>query len=83
MIASASRHAIAPGRLAQLFFDNTKDFQERGGIRAIKVHHEESDGKNAAVDIEMTYGDGTTERETIDLRMEGEAWKIDVAVVQE
>ena len=48
-----------------------------GGIRSIKFVKEEINGDKAQVTVEVTFGNGETSTDTIDLVREDGVWKLD------
>jgi len=65
-------------KLEAIFTSNIAEVKGRGGIKEIEIENEWEDYENAAVDVSMTYGDGSTDNEVILLVKEKSEWKIDL-----
>jgi hypothetical protein len=61
---------------ATVFGEGTKEIKEKGGIDQINILKEEVTGEIAEVEVEVVYGDGSKDTETMQLtKVDGE-WKI-------
>jgi hypothetical protein len=69
---------LGSSKLETIFATNTEEVKNKGGIVDIEIENEWEDYENAAVDVSMTYGDGTTDTEVILLVKENSLWKIDL-----
>ena len=55
-----------------------KKLQEKGGIKSIEVASETiaEDGKTAVVELSMTYGNGETDTDKVDMVLDNGNWKM-------
>jgi hypothetical protein len=59
-----------------LFGEGTKEFKDKGGIKKIKILKEEINGDVAEVEVEVEFGNGTNEKQTMNLTKVDGKWKI-------
>ena len=69
---------IGVEKLDSIFRSNTEEVKSRGGIVEVEVEDQWEDFESAAVDVSMTYGDGSTDKEVILLVRDMNEWKIDL-----
>lgn len=69
---------IGVEKLESIFRGNTEEVRSRGGIVEVEVEDQWEDFESAAVDVSMTYGDGSTDKEVILLVRDMNEWKIDL-----
>ena len=55
------------------------DIQSKGGISSIEIVDKKVHGDIATVTVKVTFGDGRSETDTIDLIKENGKWKIQIA----
>lgn len=71
---------VGARKLETIFASNTDEVRKRGGIREVEVLNEwEGDTDVAAVEVNMTYGNGTKDCEVVLLCKENNDWKIDMS----
>lgn len=54
------------------------DIQSKGGISSIEIVDKKVHGDIATVTVKVTFGDGSSETDTIDLIKENGKWKIQI-----
>lgn len=78
-IAPTEREAIRPkiGLIASLAAQQT---EQRGGLDSVEILSEEIDGETATVRYKVTYGNGSEEEESMDLRQVDGVWYVGMDV---
>jgi hypothetical protein len=70
---------VGARKLETIFALNTDEVRKRGGIREVEVLNEWGDTDVAAVEVNMTYGNGSKDYEVVLLCKENNEWKIDMS----
>jgi hypothetical protein len=66
----------AMGGGGAVFGEGTKEIKDKGGIKKINILKEEVTGDLAEVEVEIEYGDGSSETETMQLTKVDGKWRI-------
>jgi len=61
---------------AAAFSEGTSEFKDKGGIKKINILKEDVTGDVAEVEVELEFGDGSSEKETMKLMKVDGKWKI-------
>lgn len=56
----------------------SKDMQSKGGLSSVKIIDKKVRGDIAAVTVELTFGDGSSKTDTINLIKENGDWKLEI-----
>ena len=59
-----------------VFSEGTNEFKEKGGIKKINILKEDVTGDIAEVEVELEFGDGSSEKETMKLTKVDGKWRI-------
>ncbi|CAK7034536.1 DUF4878 domain-containing protein [Saezia sanguinis] len=75
---SAQELSMANSKLKMIFDELKNQFDQMGGLKSVDVTNKTvaSDGKTAEVTLTLTFGNGTTKTETMNLIKVGSDWKI-------
>lgn len=75
-LSSSMVDTMGREKLKTALREMTKQVADKGGIDRIEILTEEVTGEVAEVAVRVTYGNGTTDEEEVDLAKEDGEWKI-------
>ncbi|MBA3531379.1 MAG: DUF4878 domain-containing protein [Ardenticatenales bacterium] len=77
LLSSRLVSTIGASKIKQGLAQQTQTIKDKGGIESISVDSEEVTGEIAQVTTTITYGNGETGTETVNLMKEDGSWKLD------
>ena len=78
-MSSSTTSTFGEDKMRLFMNEGVKQIKEKQGIKSIKIDSEEITGDTATVNYTITYGDETTENDTLDLIKEEGQWKIAIS----
>ncbi len=77
-LSSRTIQTLGADKWRAVLLEATRELDNVGGITAVDIIEENIKGETAWVTVEITYGDGSSETDSMDLIKEDGNWKIDV-----
>ena len=76
--SSRTIQTLGADKWRAVLLEATRELDNVGGIAVVDIIDENIKGETAWVTVEITYGDGSSETDSMDLIKEDGNWKIDV-----
>ncbi|MEM8960163.1 MAG: DUF4878 domain-containing protein [Acidobacteriota bacterium] len=80
-ISVETRASFDDDKMRQILRRFTEDAVEKGGVKSVTVEKETVTGQTARVLLKVTFGDGSTKIEDVDLIEEDGTWRVSPSLI--
>lgn len=77
-LSSYSIQTLGADKWRAVLHEASKDLDKAGGITSVRIVEENINGETAWVTVEISYGNGSSETDSVDLIKENGKWKINI-----